>query len=302
MDDQPIIIIKKKNGHSDHHGGAWKVAYADFVTAMMAFFLVMWILGLNQNVRQSIAAYFQDPSGMRKIFGGGVSPVSMGRDSANSKATILPSLPSLLSDSGQSARFKIAKETLEKKIARLPEFKAFRSHVEIAVTKEGLRIELMEGSEAMFFQTGSAQLKPQTVDLLRLVGRELGKLPNDVIIEGHTDARPYAGGNAGYSNWELSSDRANSARRALLPNLRPNQISEVRGYADRRLRDPAHPLRYSNRRISILVEYARSADGRPSQTSESDTQAGSVAPDFRPISEAERARAVRSTVAEKPRP
>lgn len=256
-EERPVIKIVKKKGHSGHHGGAWKVAYADFVTAMMAFFLVMWILGLNQDTREAIAAYFRDPTGVMKMLRGGPSALGVMSSSSDNKPAVLPSLQHIM-EGGQMEKkhFQEAKQSLEKMISGLPEWKQLRSYIEIKLTPEGLRIELMEGPESLFFETGSAKLKPATGRLLRLMARELRKLDNPVILEGHTDAHPYAGGNLGYSNWELSADRANSARRAIAPALRPNQMSEVRGYADTHPRH-SNPYHFSNRRISILVPYTR---------------------------------------------
>jgi chemotaxis protein MotB len=257
-EERPVIRIVKKKGHSGHHGGAWKVAYADFVTAMMAFFLVMWILGLNQDTREAIAAYFKDPTGVMKMLRGGPSTIGVMSASPESKPAVLPSLQHILEGGEMEKKyFQEAKKSLEKMIAQLPEWKQLRPYIEIKLTPEGLRIELMEGPKSLFFETGSAKLKPATEHLLRSMARELRKLDNPVIIEGHTDAHPYAGGIQGYSNWELSTDRANSARRAIMPALRPGQIREVRGYADTHPRNP-DPYHFSNRRISLLVPYTHS--------------------------------------------
>jgi chemotaxis protein MotB len=254
-DDRPIIIIKRRSReHAAHHGGAWKVAFADFMTAMMAFFLVMWILGLSSDKRKAIAAYFNDPTGFMKSVGGGMSPMMAGRQTMNGPPSIMPGNSTPVENHGDAERLKLAKVALEKMLSSRPEFNALRKHIEMAMTDEGLRIELLEdGKNPLFFQTGSAQLEPSTDHLLALIGRELRGLPNNILIEGHTDARPYAGGQRGYSNWELSSDRANAARRVLQPVVRERQISEVRGLADRSLRVPGDPLHYSNRRVTILV-------------------------------------------------
>ncbi len=256
-EERPVIIVKKKGGHVGHHGGSWKVAYADFVTAMMAFFLVMWILGLNQDTRKAIAAYFNDPMGMMRSHAGGRNPIGLGRESS-SQPSIMKSQAALLQEEkeAEGERFKIAKEALEAKIRKLPEFKQFQQYIDINVTTEGLRVELLDGVQSLFFETGSAVTKKRTEDLLRMIAKELAALPNPIILEGHTDAQPFARGNAGYSNWELSSDRANAARRIMAPILAHNQIVEVRGYADRRLRNPENPMHFSNRRISILVQYS----------------------------------------------
>jgi chemotaxis protein MotB len=254
-DDRPIIIIKKKGAHAGHHGGAWKVAYADFVTAMMALFLVLWILGLNQDVRKSIAAYFNDPTGMMKSHAGGTSVIGVNRSSDNGKPSIVPTRPRNSAAIDDKSRFEMMKQKLEQDIARSSEFKRLSKNIEIHITPEGLRIELLENAQSLFFKSGSAVLKPETVHLLHMIAGEVRKLPNNIILEGYTDAHPYSGGVLGYSNWELSTDRANSARRAMEPILRSHQVLEVRGYADRHLRDPAHPYLYSNRRITILVTH-----------------------------------------------
>jgi chemotaxis protein MotB len=256
VDDRPIIIIKKSGGHEGgHHGGAWKVAYADFVTAMMAFFLVMWILGMSSNDRKAIAAYFNDPTGFMKTMGGGQNPMMPWRQAPTGAASLLPGMQALLSDRSDNESLKRAKTALKKMLSSRPEFRELRKHIEVTITAEGLRIELLEdGKGPLFFRTGSAQLETGTPRLLTLIGRELRRLPNDISIEGHTDSRPYAGGQLSYSNWELSTDRANSARRVLQTVVKARQIGEVRGLADRSLRVPDDPMHYSNRRVSILVQ------------------------------------------------
>jgi chemotaxis protein MotB len=152
---------------------------------------------------------------------------------------------------------------LEKKIAAVPDFSQFKDQVKVSVTVEGLRIDLVEESEGLFFDIGKANVKPATVRLLKLIATHLGTLTNNVVLEGYTDARPYAG--SGYSNWNLSTDRANSSRKVLEENgLKQNQISEVRGFADRKLRTPDKPFDYSNRRVSILVVPSQTAAKVPS--------------------------------------
>jgi len=198
--DRPVIIIKKvKGGHGGgHHGGSWKVAYADFVTAMMAFFLVMWILGLSQDTRKSIASYFNDPSGMMKSHAGGKNPTLVNRDSTTGKASIMPSKEALLKEKKEKEDLKIAKKAIEKMVENNPKFKSLKKFVDITITAEGLRIELLEGRESLFFVTGSAKLEPKTVELLGLIGHEVSRLDNKIVVEGHTDARAYAGGLTGY--------------------------------------------------------------------------------------------------------
>jgi chemotaxis protein MotB len=247
---QPIIIVKKKgHGHHGHHGGAWKVAYADFVTAMMAFFLVMWIVGQSKAVRQSVAQYFRDPGafseGGRGLLPGAVSGATGGGQPQASSQHAAPDV-------------ELAKKALEAAAQRLREvielkFGALKDRVEIRVTDEGLLIELREAPNDGFFATGSAVPKQETIDILAAIAGELGKLQNKVAIEGHTDRRAYARPD-GYSNWDLSTDRANAARRVLTQRgLQPDQVEAVRGYADTRLRTPDDPYDAGNRRISIVV-------------------------------------------------
>lgn len=244
MDDHqtPVrIIIKKKRGHGGHHGGAWKVAYADFVTAMMALFIVLWIVGQSNAVKQSISSYFKDPGVFDSGQGGGVLDGSSG------------SAPSPTSNAAiEMEKLKAEAKKIENAIASTPELDKFKDKIQITVAKEGLRIELVENSTGLFFDVGSAQIKPETVKLLKLVAQEVGRLNNNIMIEGYTDARPYVGKD--YSNWELSSDRANTARRILEENgIRQDQVLEVRGFADRNLKHPDQPLDAANRRVSILV-------------------------------------------------
>jgi chemotaxis protein MotB len=231
----PNIIIKKKGGHGGHHGGAWKVAYADFVTAMMALFIVLWLLNSSKPVREAVAGYFKDPSGSADKTGTNSSGV------AEAVALTKDDMPKL-------------KEELEKAIRQAKDLDKLKNQIEITVTPEGLRIELLESATGTFFDVGSPRLNQNGRELLDLLAQELGKLPNKISIEGHTDSKAYSG-KSGYGNWELSTDRANSARRVMQQNgLGPKQVAQVRGYADQLLRKPADPLDASNRRISILVQ------------------------------------------------
>src|SRR5580693_6419629 len=234
-DSRPIIIIKKKGGHGGHHGGAWKVAYADCVTAMMALFIVLWLLSSSKKVQEAVGGYFRDPMGSAKnagtnMTGAGVSlPISK------------DDMPKL-------------KEELEKRIRQMSDFDKLQNQIEIKITPEGLRIELIETEKGTFFNLGSAGPTESGKQLLALLANELGKLPNHISIEGHTDAKPYTG-KSGYSNWELSADRANAARRLMQQSgLGESQVSQVRGYADQLLRTPDDPFNPSNRRISVIVQ------------------------------------------------
>jgi chemotaxis protein MotB len=244
MDDHqtPVrIIVKKKKGHGGHHGGAWKVAYADFVTAMMALFIVLWIVGQSNAVKQAISMYFKDPGVFEGGQGGGILDGSSGSaPSPTSNAVI------------EMEKLKAEAKKIEEAIASTPEFDKFKDKIQITVAKEGLRIELVENSTGLFFDVGSAQIKPETIKLLKLVAQEIGRLNNNIMIEGYTDSRPYVGKD--YSNWELSADRANTARRILEENgVRQDQVLQVRGFSDRNLKHPDQPMDAANRRVSILV-------------------------------------------------
>ena len=250
MKDQPVIIVKKSSHkHAGHHGGAWKVAYADFVTAMMAFFLVMWIVGQSNPMKAGVAGYFRDPGVFDRGTGGA--------------AGIMPGAPKGITAPIQTPDdndVAVAKEVLEQAaqrmreaIEQLPDFSKIKDRVNIEVTSEGLRIELIDTANESFFEVGRAELHADSKQLLGVIARELGKIPNKIALEGHTDGRAFVG-RAGYGNWELSADRANAARRAMQDTgLAVDQVDTVRGYADQRPRIADDPLDARNRRISIVV-------------------------------------------------
>lgn len=269
--------VKKRGGHEGHHGGAWKVAYADFVTAMMALFIVLWIIAHNASIRESVALYFRDPGAVHKTASGVMNGVNGIRPFTDSKIHV----PPVQSDSAveekkrEAEALREAGERLKEAIAAIPDLARFKDQIQITLTQEGLRIELIEQSEGLFFDIGSARLKPDAVTLLRLIASRIGQVPNEVVIEGHTDSRPYAG--TGYNNWDLSTDRANAARRVLEEGgVRDRQITSVNGYADRRLKNPARPYDYSNRRVTILVAFG--AAGKE----EAHASAGTPPPPRRP--------------------
>ena len=250
-----IIIVKKKIvGGGGHHGGSWKVAYADFVTAMMAFFMVMWILGMDDKTKLAIEGYFANPVGYKKGYGSGSSALFAG----SSPTTIQrPSLKSIVRTTEQKS-FEQLKERIESKLAANDSLKALHTLVEVVVTKDGLRIELIEsGKGDQYFALGSAAMKPATELVLQLVGEELAQLQNSIILEGHTDAAKF-GSDASYGNWELSTDRANAARRVLANvGVGEGRLVEIRGLADKQLRVPTEPTAAANRRISILLPFSR---------------------------------------------
>lgn len=250
--DAPIIIKKGKKGHGGHHGGAWKVAYADFVTAMMALFIVLWIMSQGNEVREKVAEYFKNPIGI--AVGKGASVIE------GNKANITD--PKIVDDKRakeiEQQKLKEMSQQIEKELQESPEFKELSSFVQMEMTDEGLRIELIDSSKAndYFFEIGTARLNQKAQKLLEMVGGQLEKLPNNIAIEGHTDARPFPNWKQGYSNYELSADRANSARRALYSGgLSDAHIQEIRGYADKKLKNPSNPNDLVNRRISIIVKY-----------------------------------------------
>ncbi len=232
---RPIIVIKKKAGHGGHHGGAWKVAYADFVTAMMALFIVLWLMSTSQEVKQAVGGYFLDPKGHGKQAGSAIT----GRgESLNIKQNQMDQL----------------KTKIQQALKQLPEIQKLEKNIKMTVTGEGLRIELLESAKGMFFESGSPKPSADGTELLIKLAQELGAIPNSILIEGHTDAKPFP--SDAYTNWELSADRANAARRIMQTNgLRPDQVTQVRGYADQQLRDPSHPEDASNRRITVIVRY-----------------------------------------------
>ncbi len=233
---QPIIVIKKKGGHEGHHGGAWKVAYADFVTAMMSLFIVLWLMNSSEKIKMAVAGYFNDPKGTSSL---------MGTTIIGTGETITPTATSAMQQ---------LKERIEEGIKARKDLQQLSKQIELTITPEGLRIELLEDKNGTFYEIGSAGLSRSGQELLALLAGELKALPNALLIEGHTDAAQYSS-DANYSNWELSADRANAARRLLQADgVRSDQVTQVRGYADQLLRVKSNPYDPSNRRISILVK------------------------------------------------
>jgi len=232
---RPIIVIKKKAAHGGHHGGAWKVAYADFVTAMMALFIVLWLMSCSQEIKQAVGGYFIDPKGQGKQAGSSIA--GQGESLALKKDQL-----------------NRVKDRLQQAIKELPGFQKLKDNVKMTVTGEGLRIELLEGENGTFFESGKPQPSPEGVEMLETLAHELGEMPNKLVIEGHTDAKAFP--RDGYTNWELSADRANAARRLMQQDgLRADQVMEVRGFADQDLRIAEKPFDASNRRVSVIVHY-----------------------------------------------
>src|SRR6185436_5597402 len=216
--------------------------YADFVTAMMAFFLVMWLVTQSKDVKSAVAGYFRDPGvfdyqkskGILPGGGPGVDPVARPQ----------PSGPDAASLAQEHQLRAAAADHIRQQLLKVRDFETLRDQIEFSVTAEGLRIELVERSGSSFFDSGSAALRGESERILTVIGHELGKLANDVVVEGHTDSRQYSSGQ-GYGNWELSADRANAARRVMeREGLHAGQLRAVRGYADTQLhlqKDPLDP-------------------------------------------------------------
>jgi chemotaxis protein MotB len=232
---EPLIVIKKRRRHAAvHHGGAWKVAYADFVTAMMSLFIVLWLTSSSDSVRRSVARYFNDPKGTSRLQGtnlqGSGHAIPLDRNGVQK-----------------------LKQQLQAAAEQMPNFDRLKSQVEITAEQDGLRIELLEQPGGTFFESGSAQPTPALKSFLRAISPELGRLGNRISIEGHTDSVPYSN-DSSYTNWELSADRANAARRLMQSSgVLPGQVEEVRGFADQMPRTPGRPGDPSNRRITLIV-------------------------------------------------
>lgn len=251
--EQPIIVVKKINKHGGHHGGAWKVAYADFVTAMMAFFLVMWLVNQSDNVKQSVEGYFNDPVNYSRslktsLLKGGAGVLRNGGSGDG------PGQQDMSLEEQMQREMEQLADRIRQIIDEMPGLNVLRQFVALEVTREGLRIQLIEGStDVSFFKPGATVLSLKGELILKTIAMELSKLPNQLVIEGHTDASDFGRGED-YTNWELSSDRANAARRAMMEGkLNPGQVYQIRGYADNKPRFKDNPYDPRNRRITILV-------------------------------------------------
>lgn len=273
---RPIVIKRIKKYAAGHHGGAWKIAYADFVTAMMAFFLLMWLLGSTaKGDLKGIAEYFQTPLKVALLGGSGsgdsnsilkgggkdltrsegqvqkgeTPQVKLVLDPKTSKAAILRA-----EREKEAAKLKALKENIEKVIDSNAALKKFKNQILLDITSEGLRIQIVDEQNRPMFQSGRAQLEPYTKEILHEIGKTLNEVPNKISLSGHTDAALYSGGSKGYSNWELSADRANASRRELITGgMSDDKIVRVVGLASAVLFKPDEPLNPINRRISIIV-------------------------------------------------
>jgi chemotaxis protein MotB len=244
--EHPEIIVKKKKDHGGHHGGAWKVAYADFVTAMMALFIVLWVLSQGEEVQKAVAGYFKDPVGFdinasTPIQRSESSFIKMDLDAKRRE---------------QIKKFNEVKESLKKEFSHNKNYSKLMDQIEFVMVDEGMRIEIVESNDEVFFKVGSAVLNKTAEEIIVKIGEHIKNLPNKIVIEGHTDSRPYIGSALNYTNFDLSTDRANSARKALMTGgISLKQIDEISGYADKQLRNKKDPYSVVNRRISITLKY-----------------------------------------------
>ena len=266
--NQPIIIKRVKRFAGGHHGGAWKIAFADFATAMMAFFLVLWLMSsATPEQLIAIAGYFKDPvgfsdSGSPYVIDLGGSPQMSPDQTLNPevKSTPSPDNVPIDSDTAEAAAEQVEQERLEmllqelqNKVNENPQLQKFKDQILFEITQDGLRIQIMDAENRPMFDVGSARLKPYFEDILLAMADTIKTVPNKISISGHTDAKPYAGA-GGFGNWELSANRANAARRALIAGGYPDpQVARVVGYASSSLYDHANPLNPVNRRIDIIV-------------------------------------------------
>ncbi|AUY23552.1 flagellar motor protein MotB [Mixta calida] len=258
---QPIIIIRKRKKHGhDHHGGSWKIAYADFMTAMMAFFLVMWLIANSSpQQRHRIAEYFQMPlkvalsQGNQSSLSDSVIPGG-GDDLVKKEGEVNRSRPRDGESDKDIRRLKKARERLESLIKSDPRLSNFQSNLRLQLTENGLLIQIIDTQDRPMFKLGSKELESYLMAIFEALVPVLNELPNRISLTGHTDSLPYAQGDVGYSNWELSADRANASRRALISaGLTANKFLRVIGTADSMVLENTAPDSPINRRISILV-------------------------------------------------
>jgi chemotaxis protein MotB len=269
---QPIIIKRVKKGGHAAHGGAWKIAYADFVTAMMAFFLLMWLLGsTTEGDKKGIADYFNSPLKVAFFGGQGAGDASsLVKGGGNNLSETVGQVKKGASDQAEekrrkkalraeqaraeAERLRVLKARVEEVIANDDRLAKYKSQIRLDLTAEGLRIQIVDDQNRPMFDSGSANVNSYMRDILQAIGVVLDQVPNHLTIEGHTDAKPFSGGQRGYSNWELSSDRANASRRELIQGgLSGDKILRVQGLASSipyEKDDPDSPM---NRRISIIV-------------------------------------------------
>ena len=262
---RPIVIKRIKKGGGAAHGGAWKIAYADFVTAMMAFFLLMWLLGSSSKAKlEGISEYFKTPLKVAMSGGSGAGDATsviqgggtdLTRRAGQVKKGDVESAKTRAEQERQEAtRLENLKAKLDKAMDSNAKMAQFKKQLRIEITPEGLRIQIVDDQNRPMFDSGGAVMKPYTRDILREIGKTLNEVPNKISLSGHTDAVPYSGGEAGYSNWELSADRANASRRELVAGgLEDGKVLRVVGLSSAIPFDKDNPNAPVNRRISIIV-------------------------------------------------
>ncbi len=286
---QPIVIKRIKKGGGGHHGGAWKIAYADFVTAMMAFFLLMWLLGsTTEGDKKGIADYFNSPLKVAMFGGSGAGDASslvkgggnslsesagQVKKGASEQAEIKARRKALQAAqaAAESARLKVVKEKVEEVIANDSRLAQYKTQIRLDMTAEGLRIQIVDDQNRPMFASGDAAVQGYMRDLLQAIGVVLEAVPNRLTIEGHTDSKPFSGGERGYSNWELSADRANASRRELIAGgLSGDKVLRVQGLAASVLYEKDDPESPLNRRISIIV-MNRAAEDRMFESAQAES-------------------------------
>ena len=257
----PIVIKKIKKVSGGHHGGAWKVAYADFVTAMMAFFLLLWLLATSSpEIKASISSYFENPSAVEAAGGASTSMIELGSgtevtrgegDERNQQYKEEALDPTLIEQ--DKKRLEELKKQVEEAIEQDAALKAFKDQLKLDITDEGLRIQIVDKDGRPMFDSGGAELKPYFHEVFQALAKLINSVPNKISISGHTDARPFRRAD-GYGNWELSTDRANTSRRELIrAGVPEDKIARVVGHGDTVLYDKENPYSPINRRISIVV-------------------------------------------------
>ncbi|MAZ06476.1 flagellar motor protein MotB [Marinobacter sp. SS8-8] len=279
MEEQPIIVKRKKVVAAGHHGGSWKVAFADFATAMMAFFLVLWLTATaSPEQKLAVEGYFRDPVGFTE--GGSPNPVDLdgsasvineaSPDIESSQIQIEDQVVDELSETLEQRRMEELFQELKDRIEQNKTLQEFKDQLLIDITDEGLRIQIVDRSGRPMFDSGRAELKYYSQDILFELAKTLGSVDNRLSITGHTDSTPFSG-RPGYTNWELSADRANTARRALVAGgVRGEQIARVVGLSDSVLFDQEDPTAPVNRRISIIVLNKKTVDNIQSSAGRSD--------------------------------
>ena len=273
--NKPVIVRRVKKVQRGHHGGAWKVAFADFATAMMAFFLVLWLLeATSEQEKAAISGYFSDPTAFTD--GGSPYVIDLGgglKDDQYAGESNVETPDTKIQDKGivltedtvqdlaakiESRKFQELKKTLETRIEQDPKLRKYRDQIIMDVTKDGLQIQIVDAKSRPMFDSGSDEIKPYMNEILHALAETISSVPNGLSITGHTDAEAFTE-RSDYSNWELSADRANAARRALLKNgVGDKQMAQVVGLASSMLYDKDDPKNPINRRISILVMSERS--------------------------------------------